>query len=169
VLASRGVRFENSFVSQSICWVSRTSILTGLTGRSYGTPDDPDLTRADVAETLYTDLLRDHGYRTGFFGKWHARMPKGHRPADHFDEFENIFRNPFFKKLADGSLRHETDLIVDRGIDFVERLPGTSRLYCISGSTHAMPRTVTGVPACISPGRRAPMGCTRTWRCPHRG
>lgn len=122
-LAARGTRFENAFVSQSICWVSRTTILTGLTGRSYGTPEDPDLTRPDVAETLYADLLRDHGYRTGFYGKWHARMPKGHRPADHFDEFENIFRAPFFKKQPDGSLIHETDLIVDRGIDFVRRQP----------------------------------------------
>ena len=35
-LAKEGTRFENAFVSQSICWVSRTTILTGLTGRSYG-------------------------------------------------------------------------------------------------------------------------------------
>jgi len=120
-LAARGVRFQNAFVSQSICWVSRTSILTGLTGRSYGTPDNPEQTREDAARTLYSDLLREHGYRTGFFGKWHAKMPTGYRPADHFDEFEDIFRNPFYKKQPDGSLRHETDLIVDRGIEFVRR------------------------------------------------
>jgi choline-sulfatase len=122
-LAARGTRFENAFVSQSICWVSRTSILTGLTGRSYGTPEEPDLTRADAAETLYSDLLREHGYRTGFYGKWHAKMPKGYSPADHFDEFESIFRNPFYKTQPDGSLIHETDLIVDRGIDFVRQQP----------------------------------------------
>jgi len=119
-LARRGVRFENAFVSQSICWVSRTSILTGLTGRSYGTPASPDVTRAEVAETLYTDLLRAGGYRTGQFGKWHAKMPAGYRPADHFDEYEAIFRTPFYKPQADGSLRHETDLIFDRGISFIE-------------------------------------------------
>ncbi len=121
MLASRGVRFRNAFVSQSICWVSRASILTGLTGRSYGSTDDPELTRTDVAQSLYSDLLREHGYHTGFFGKWHAKMPPDYQPADHFDEFESIFRNPFYKKQADGSLRHETDLIVDRGIDFVRR------------------------------------------------
>jgi arylsulfatase A-like enzyme len=64
-LASRGVRFQNAFVSQSICWVSRTSILTGLTGRSYGTLDNPEQTRTDAAQTRYSDLLRAHGYRTG--------------------------------------------------------------------------------------------------------
>ncbi len=122
-LAARGVRFENAFVSQAICWVSRTTILTGLTGRSYGTPDNPDQTRPEVAETLYPDLLRAAGYRTGFYGKWHAKMPKGFDPAAHFDEFEDIHRNPFFKKMPDGSLRHETELIVDRGIAFLEAQP----------------------------------------------
>lgn len=122
-LAARGVRFENAFVSQSICWVSRTNILTGLTGRSYGTSSNPEQTRADVAQTLYSDLLHARGYRTGFYGKWHAKMPQGYKPEDHFDEFESIFRNPFYKKQPDGSLRHETDLIVDRGIEFVKQQP----------------------------------------------
>jgi choline-sulfatase len=67
-LAARGTRFRNAFVSQSICWVSRTTLLTSRTGRSYGTLDDPELTRADVAEVLVSDLLSKHGYRTGFFG-----------------------------------------------------------------------------------------------------
>ncbi len=122
-LAERGTRFKNAFVSHSICWVSRTTILTGLTGRSYGTPDNPDQTRPDAAKTLYSDILHENGYRTGFFGKWHAKMPKGYRPADHFDRFEAIFRNPYYKKQADGSLRHETELIVDRGIEFIQSQP----------------------------------------------
>ncbi|MCA8998520.1 MAG: sulfatase-like hydrolase/transferase, partial [Planctomycetaceae bacterium] len=122
-LAARGTRFQNAFVSQPICWVSRTSILTGMYGRSYGTPDNPEQTRADAAETLYSDLLRQHGYRTGFYGKWHAKMPKGYRPQDHFDAFEAIGRNPYYKKQPDGTLRHETDLIVDRGIEFLKSQP----------------------------------------------
>ncbi|WP_442510223.1 sulfatase-like hydrolase/transferase [Novipirellula sp. SH528] len=122
-LAARGTRFENAFVSQSICWVSRTTILSGLTGRSYGTAANPELARADAVETLYSDLLRENGYRTGYFGKWHAKMPAGYRNQDHFDEFEAIGRNPYYKKQADGSLRHETELIVDRGIEFVKNQP----------------------------------------------
>lgn len=121
-LAERGVRFENAFASQAICWVSRTTILTGLTGRSYGTPGAPDVTRPEVSKTLYIDLLRQHGYRTGFYGKWHVKMgdPK-FNAADHFDEFEAIGRNPYYKKQPDGSMRHETELIVDRGIDFIKK------------------------------------------------
>lgn len=122
-LAARGTRFQNAFVSQSICWVSRTSILTGLTGRSFGTPEAPDQPSAENAKTFYTDLLRRSGYRTGHFGKWHTKLPKGAKPADHFDVFEDIGRNPYFKTLPDGSLRHETDLIVDRGIAFLKDQP----------------------------------------------
>lgn len=122
-LAERGTRFDNAYVSHSICWVSRTTILTGLTGRSYGTPGNHELARADAVETLYSDILRDKGYRTGYFGKWHAKMPKGYNQADHFDEFEAIGRNPFYKEMPDGTLRHETEVIVDKGIEFLKKQP----------------------------------------------
>ena len=122
-LAANGTRFNNAFVSQAICWVSRTTILTGLIGRSYGTPTNADQARPDAVKTLYSDILRENGYRTGYFGKWHAKMPKGYKKEDHFDEFEAIGRNPFYKKQPDGSLRHETEVIVDRGIDFIQRHP----------------------------------------------
>ncbi|MEQ8856499.1 MAG: sulfatase-like hydrolase/transferase [Gimesia sp.] len=122
-LAKRGTRFEKAYVSQPICWVSRTTILTGLTGRSYGTPSNPEQARPDAVQTLYTDLLREQGYRTGFYGKWHAKMPKDFKREGHFDEFEAISRNPYYKKQPDGSLRHETELIVDRGIEFVKSQP----------------------------------------------
>lgn len=122
-LAKRGTRFEKAYVSQAICWVSRTTILTGLTGRSYGTPANPERARPDAVQTLYTDLLREQGYRTGFYGKWHAKMPKDFKREAHFDEFEAISRNPYYKKQPDGSLRHETELIVDRGIEFVKSQP----------------------------------------------
>ncbi len=122
-LATQGLRFRNAFVSQSICWVSRTTILSGLTGRTYGTPGEPELARPEAVAELYSDILREHGYRTGYFGKWHAKMPEGFRREDHFDEFEAIGRNPYYKKQPDGTLRHETDLVVDRGIDFIRKQP----------------------------------------------
>lgn len=122
-LASQGTRFTQAFVSHSICWVSRTTILTGLTGRGYGTHGAHDQARPDAVETLYTDILRDHGYRTGQFGKWHAKMPRGFKREEHFDEFEAIGRNPFYKKQKDGTLRHETEVIVDRGIRFIKENP----------------------------------------------
>ena len=122
-LAARGTLFRNSFVSQPICWVSRSTILTGLTGRSFGTPKEPDQVKPEAAKEFYTDLLRGAGYRTGHYGKWHTKLPKGNNPEDHFDEFEAIGRNPFYKPQPDGSVRHETDIIVDKGIEFVKSQP----------------------------------------------
>ncbi|MFL2938045.1 MAG: sulfatase-like hydrolase/transferase [Opitutales bacterium] len=122
-LAARGTRFANAFVSQSICWVSRTTILSGLTGRTFGVYGNHDVAKPEAVEKLYVDYLRQAGYRTGFAGKWHAKMPKGWKAEDHFDFFEKIGRNPFYKKQEDGSLRHETELIVDRGIEFLQNQP----------------------------------------------
>ncbi|MCA9132825.1 MAG: sulfatase [Planctomycetales bacterium] len=122
-LAARGVRFENMMVSHSICWVSRTTILTGLTARSFGTTEQPDRARPETVETLFSDHLRTAGYRTGFFGKWHAKMPAGYRPQEHFDVFRHIGRNPYFHRQADGSLRHETELVVDGGMEFLQSQP----------------------------------------------
>jgi choline-sulfatase len=122
-LAEQGTLFRNAFVSQPICWVSRTTILSGLVGRSYGMPGNADQARPDAVETLYSDILRENGYRTGYFGKWHAKMPKDFKEEEHFDEFEAIFRRPFYKEMPDGSLRHETELIVDKGIEFLKSQP----------------------------------------------
>lgn len=57
-LAEEGTRFTNAFVSHPICWVSRTTVLTGLTARGFGTPGEPDKARPDAVEALYTDILR---------------------------------------------------------------------------------------------------------------
>ncbi len=107
------------------------------------------------------DLIRDAGYRTGFFGKWHAKLPSDFRPADHFDEFESIFRNPYFKRQADGTLRHETDIICDRVIEFLRPSPMTSPSLSMPGSTRRMLKTVTIVQGWDTiPGHLRSTDCT---------
>lgn len=122
-LAKRGTRFEQAFVSHPICWASRASILSGMTARSNRTPGRGDKVKPEALKELYSDLLRRNNYRTGYFGKWHVMAAKKFNRNEHFDEIEVIGRNPFYKKQADGTLRHETDLIVDKGIDFIKRHP----------------------------------------------
>ena len=51
-LADRGVRFQEAFVSHPICWASRTSILTGMTARSYRTPGNGDRVGAKALAVL---------------------------------------------------------------------------------------------------------------------
>lgn len=130
-LARDGVRFENAFVTTPICWISRATVLTGMLSRSHGSAEQIDLVNPAAASTIYPKLLQEAGYRNGFFGKWHAKMPAGFNQAQYFDVYEGISRNPYFKKQPDGSLRHETELIGDRAVDFLESQP-TDKPFCLN-------------------------------------
>ena len=122
-LAADGVRFRQAFVTTSVCWVSRAVTLTGQWARSHIRRDSVPTVRPDALATMFPALLRSAGYRTAHFGKWHLMAPPGFSPADHYDVFEAIGRNPYFKPLPNGSRRHETDLVCDRGIDFLRAHP----------------------------------------------
>lgn len=124
-LAADGVRFENAFVTTSICMASRACIFTGLTetGHGYtggGAPASPVL-EIDV-DTSFAALLRRAGYRTGFFGKQHVKFQEGGKQAlgRMFDKYEVIWRAPYFKEQPDGSKRHSAELIGDRSVAFLE-------------------------------------------------
>ncbi len=133
-LAARGVRFENMFVTTSICAASRASIFTGLTERSHGfTFGTPPISQADAA-TSYPALLKKAGYRTGFFGKFGvgvagSKLFQGNKEM--FDRFERLHRSPFFKKQPDGSKRHVDELVGDRAVEFIESQP-KDRPFCLS-------------------------------------
>ncbi|MEX2187561.1 MAG: ribonuclease III domain-containing protein, partial [Pirellulales bacterium] len=85
--------------------------------------EDIPTVRPESLATLYPLELRRAGYRTAHFGKWHFRAPAGFQPASQYDEFEAIGRNPYFRPLPDGTRRHETDLVADRGIAFLRAQP----------------------------------------------
>jgi arylsulfatase A-like enzyme len=117
-LAKEGTRFENMFVTTATCWISRVSILSGMYMRQHrfvgGTVS------SEVAKVIYPRLLKESGYKTAYIGKTHFKLPK----ADHdktFDYFHHIGRNPYFKKQADGTLRHESELCGDHAIKFIDQ------------------------------------------------
>jgi len=122
-LAANGVRFENAFVTTPICWVSRAIVLTGQWTRSHSQRDAVPTVKQESLGTLLPLVLRQVGYRTGHFGKWHFKGPPGFDPAAQYDEYEMIGRNPYFKPMPDGSKRHETDLVADKGIEFLKSQP----------------------------------------------
>jgi arylsulfatase A-like enzyme len=53
-----------------------------------------------------------------------------------FDSFVPLNRNPYFKKQADGSLRHLTDIAGDRAIEFLQGCPA-DQPFCLSVSFNA--------------------------------
>src|SRR5262245_58576886 len=69
-LAAQGVQFRNSFVTTSICAVSRASIFSGQYARRHGINDFVTPFPAEAWALTYPALLRKAGYRTGFIGKF---------------------------------------------------------------------------------------------------
>ena len=68
-LAAEGVHFENAFVTTSLCSPSRASILTGQMMHNHGVIDNNRPLPEGLE--LFPQRLRDAGYQTAFFGKWH--------------------------------------------------------------------------------------------------
>ncbi|WP_342755350.1 sulfatase [Pantoea sp. MBD-2R] len=68
-IARNGTWFKNAFVTTSLSSPSRASILTGMYVHNHGVSDNnpSDLSRLHY----FPEKLRDAGYQTAFFGKWH--------------------------------------------------------------------------------------------------
>ena len=136
-LALEGVRFDQAFVTTSICAASRASILTGLPESAHHhTFGRPGL-RASLARSTYPARLRDRGYRTGFVGKFGIRLERGPGlVAELFDSFVPLTAGPYRKQKPDGSVRHVTDLIGDASIAFLAETP-EEKPFCLSVSFNA--------------------------------
>lgn len=108
-MVAEGMTFTDGHSSDTVCTPSRYGLLTGR--YSWRTSLKKGVMGADENDGLVEDgrmtlasLLREHGYRTGMFGKWHLGMqfdgtlgkrdwskPFRDGPIDHgFDEFFGI-------------------------------------------------------------------------------
>ena len=85
-LATQGMRFTSAYTAQPICSPSRAALMTGkcparlhLTNFLPGRADAPTQKlkqpriegQLPLEELTIAELLRDAGYATGLFGKWH--------------------------------------------------------------------------------------------------
>jgi arylsulfatase A-like enzyme len=68
-LSTEGIHFDNAFCVYSLCSPSRSVMLTGLYPHRNGvTYNDQEFPLENIT---YASLLRDAGWATGYFGKWH--------------------------------------------------------------------------------------------------
>ncbi len=87
-LAAEGVHFRNAFITHSICSPGRAGFLTGQYTHVNGVMNNH--TPFPVNAVTHATLLRDAGYRTGYFGKWHMGDQQGQRPGfEHSASFIN--------------------------------------------------------------------------------
>ena len=134
-LAARGVRFENMFVTTSICAASRATILTGHYERSHRyTFGTPAISNPQTADS-YPAVLRRAGFRTGFIGKFGVSVGAGETDKM-FDVFRPLNRSPYLKKQKDGSVRHVEEIAGDHAIQFIKETK-EGEPFCLSISFNA--------------------------------
>jgi arylsulfatase A-like enzyme len=135
-IAAGGIRFEQAFVTNSLCAPSRVSFLTGLYSHKHGVftnGDGPQFYNGPgVRHPTFVDHLREAGYHTGLVGKWHLKsLPTG------FDQWvifpwQGEYHDP--DMIAAGiplKMRgHADDVVGDQAIEFVRRRPA-NRPFCL--------------------------------------
>lgn len=133
-LAQQGVLFQNHFVTTSICCCSRASIFTGQYMRRHGIPDfEKPFTSAQWAET-YPALLREHGYRIGFIGKFGVgNDPSVYAMSNKFDYWRGISGQggKYFIEPNDPSRTHATARFGAQALEFLDSTP-TNQPFCLS-------------------------------------
>jgi arylsulfatase A len=97
-LAEQGVKFTSFYAPHGTCTPSRAALLTGRyaprvndgTGLFVLFPHSKDGLE-DEKEVTITELLKEQGYTTGLYGKWHLGHLPQYLPCVHgFDEFLGI-------------------------------------------------------------------------------
>ncbi|MDA0326701.1 MAG: arylsulfatase [Bacteroidetes bacterium] len=128
--ASQNIRFDHFYVS-AVCAPTRASILTGRdhlrTGVHWVTHRE-EVMRSE--EVTIAECLKEAGYATGCFGKWHngAQFPE-HPNNQGFDEFfgfcgghTNNYFNPLLEHNGENikTKGYIADILTDRAIDFIK-------------------------------------------------
>jgi arylsulfatase A-like enzyme len=133
-LAKQGVRFTQAYVSDPTCGPSRAGLITGKYQQRFGFEENnvpgymSDVSAADdremgvpVEEITIADYLKQQGYATSFYGKWHLggddRFHPSKRGFDEFYGFRGGARSYFPYSDAPAS---EMDLMERGFANFVE-------------------------------------------------
>ncbi len=134
-MAREGVRFTDFHSNGSVCSPTRAALLTGRYQQRTGIVSvivgHRDKIGLEPSEVTISGLLKNAGYKTAIFGKWHCGTDIRHNPTNHgFDEFIGFLRGGC-DYLAHGDWLdgteiknqegYSTDIITDRSIDFIKR------------------------------------------------
>jgi arylsulfatase A-like enzyme len=141
-LARQGVRFTNAYSAAAVCSPTRFALYTGrYPGRLRGGLEEP-IARPDKLigippeHPTLASLLKDAGYATAMFGKWHCGFLPWFSPIK--SGWEEFFGNlsgavDYYSKVSSTgvdlyegevpveSLDYYTDTIADRAAGFVRR------------------------------------------------
>ena len=133
-MAANGLRFDRFYAGAPVCSPTRASVLTGRTNDRTGVKSHGYALRRQ--ERTIAQALRDVGYATGHFGKWHLNGLRGpgvpvlasddHNPGEFgFDQWlsvTNFFdRNPIMSRNGDFEefVGDSSEIIVAEALKFI--------------------------------------------------
>jgi N-acetylglucosamine-6-sulfatase len=148
-LAAEGVLFSNAFASTPICAPNRACLFTGTFAHRHGNrnngtvhalpPNDP---RPPMPVPCFPALLRDAGYDTAFFGKWHAGERSYPDPGfRHFEPSSARYHNPPFWNGKEW-VEHEgflTDLVAEKAAAWIRNQEGGPFFVMVSHTAPHLP------------------------------
>jgi arylsulfatase A-like enzyme len=127
--AKEGIRFNRAYTAQPVCSPNRAAIMSGLYPHNNSVRENTwDM---DSSVRILPDLLREHGYRTGYFGKWHLGDPA----RDAWEEmpiYPNDGRGSGHYYEVDGKKVYQTEVITSDVINFMTADKGNS--FCVFAS-----------------------------------
>jgi len=153
-LAKRGTIFRNTFVTTSICCVSRASIMAGQAERRHGIADFATAFKPQQWSNTYPAQLRQAGYRTGFIGKFGVGTEAAIKAmAKEFDYWRGLpGQGGLFFAANDPTRTHATAKFGNQALEFV-RDAKSEQPWCLSISFSA-PHARDGQPREFPPDLR---------------
>ena len=91
-LATEGVTFTRAYANCPVCTPSRGTIFSGRHAHAGPVQGFFDVYKATAPSTA--TLLRDKGYHTAYFGKWHCGVVKDQAPPAVLEHPEDYTRWP---------------------------------------------------------------------------
>ncbi len=133
-MAQEGIRFSNFYVSQGVCSASRASLLTGCYANRLGISGAymPDVGKGlNPDEETIAELLKEKGYATACYGKWHLGSEEQFLPTNQgFDEYLGIpYSNDMWPLHPwQGTVFNFPELPLIEGIDVIDTLIDQSHI-----------------------------------------
>jgi len=150
-LANQGVTFTQHYVTSPLCVPSRGSLWTSRYPHQTGVMVNDEARPIALPDEAITigDVLKEAGYRNGYFGKWH--LGRDHSPQHGFDEWWAHLRGSYEQDLAETGalyldplkdrlaqrqdvpfeLAHDTET-TNRALAFIEDTrKGSSPFFCV--------------------------------------
>ncbi len=129
-MAAEGLRFDRFYAAHPSCSPTRGSLMTGRHPNRYGTFTPGFSIRPE--EITIAHLLKDAGYVSAHFGKWHIGPVKKESPTNPgamgFDEWlshDNFFEmNPVLSRNGGPPQKMEgegSEVIIDAAIQFIAK------------------------------------------------